>query len=157
MRNQYRRLQLDVLKHGKFLRFCEVSYEPLSDNTMLEQKNRTNNSISKWELVQRTTGNIPLNLRHTTPVPFAIDCAEICALLSRGEDVFLILVAQYRPPLDAVVIEFPAGLVDPEEDVKAAALRELHEETGYTASLEDVISVSDALCLEPGLSDSCSK
>ena len=43
----------------------------------------------------------------------------------------LVLIRQYRPPADGVVLEFPAGLIDEGETPEAAALRELREETGY--------------------------
>ena len=52
----------------------------------------------------------------------------------------LVLVRQYRPALDQVCIEFPAGLVDAEESFEAAALRELREETGYVGEVVGVIS-----------------
>ena len=50
----------------------------------------------------------------------------------------LILVEQYRPPVQARVIELPAGLVgdgagDKNESIETAARRELLEETGYEA------------------------
>lgn len=43
----------------------------------------------------------------------------------------IILQKQYRPPLDKVVIEVPAGLIDAGETAEQAAVRELKEETGY--------------------------
>ncbi len=46
----------------------------------------------------------------------------------------LILVRQYRNAFDRFMLELPAGgLEGPEEDTKEAALRELKEETGFTA------------------------
>jgi ADP-ribose pyrophosphatase len=51
----------------------------------------------------------------------------------------LILVKQFRKPLNKYVIEFPAGLVDKGEDVEKAAIRELEEETGYKGIIEEVI------------------
>ena len=48
-----------------------------------------------------------------------------------------ILVEQYRVPLGARCLELPAGLVGDEEEgeeVEAAAIRELEEETGYRAA-----------------------
>ena len=46
----------------------------------------------------------------------------------------VIAVCQYRYPIGRVTIEIPAGKLDSaEEDVLAAAKRELREETGYTA------------------------
>lgn len=45
----------------------------------------------------------------------------------------LLLERQYRYPLARVLIEFPAGKLDPGEDPLTAAQRELLEETGYRA------------------------
>ena len=42
----------------------------------------------------------------------------------------LVLIRQYRCPLDDYIYEFPAGLVDEGEDFKMAGMRELKEETG---------------------------
>jgi ADP-ribose pyrophosphatase len=43
------------------------------------------------------------------------------------------MVRQYRYPLQQVLLEFPAGKIDPGESVHACAVRELREETGYVA------------------------
>lgn len=42
----------------------------------------------------------------------------------------VVLVRQYRYPLGGYVYEFPAGLVEPGEDIADAAVREMYEETG---------------------------
>jgi len=55
-------------------------------------------------------------------------------ILPLFEDGTVLLERQYRYPLGRVFIEFPAGKIDPGEDVLACAKRELQEETGYTAS-----------------------
>lgn len=55
----------------------------------------------------------------------------IAALKPNGN---MIMERQYRKPLERVVFECPAGKVDPGEDPRDAALRELAEETGYRPS-----------------------
>ena len=46
----------------------------------------------------------------------------------------VVLIRQYRYPVDDFVYELPAGLVEDGEDFHTAAARELHEETGLTFS-----------------------
>ncbi|NDJ84452.1 MAG: NUDIX hydrolase [Chloroflexi bacterium] len=44
-----------------------------------------------------------------------------------------ILVRQFRKPAGKVLLEVPAGTLNPQEDLQSAANRELREETGYQA------------------------
>lgn len=71
-----------------------------------------------WEYVSRTRG---------------VTAAVILAV----HDGHVILVEQYRVPLKSMSLEIPAGLVGDEtegEEIAAAAIRELEEETGYRAA-----------------------
>ena len=45
----------------------------------------------------------------------------------------LVLERQFRYPVGQVMIEFPAGKLDPGESIQMCAQRELREETGYSA------------------------
>ena len=72
----------------------------------------------KWEYVSRTRG---------------VSAAVILAI----DEGHVLLVEQYRAPLQAMCVELPAGLVGDEEEGEAteiAAIRELEEETGYRAA-----------------------
>ena len=48
-------------------------------------------------------------------------------------EVRVVLERQFRYPLGRVMVEFPAGKLDPGEDLWLCAQRELAEETGYRA------------------------
>ena len=67
-----------------------------------------------------------------------INCSGIVVIVPMTKEGKVIFVEQFRRPMEAQVIEWPAGLVndkmshDP-ETMEAAARRELLEETGYEA------------------------
>ena len=42
----------------------------------------------------------------------------------------IVLIKQFRYPINDYIYEFPAGLVEPGEDMLEAAVREIYEETG---------------------------
>jgi ADP-ribose pyrophosphatase len=54
------------------------------------------------------------------------------------EDAFgntrIVLERQFRHPVGQVMVEFPAGKLDPHESMQDCAQRELREETGYSAA-----------------------
>ena len=56
--------------------------------------------------------------------------AAVVAIDAQG---LVLLVRQFRPAVEAHLLELPAGLVDPGEQPIECARRELAEETGYTA------------------------
>jgi 8-oxo-dGTP pyrophosphatase MutT (NUDIX family) len=60
----------------------------------------------------------------------APDWVNVLALTPDGG---LVVVRQYRFGSGEVTLEIPAGIVEPGEDPKKAAARELLEETGYTS------------------------
>ena len=73
-----------------------------------------------WEYVKRT------------------NCSGIVVIVPMTKDGKVIFVEQFRRPVEAQVIEWPAGLVNDKmshdkETMETAARRELFEETGYDA------------------------
>ncbi len=55
-------------------------------------------------------------------------CVAIVAIDSDGN---LLLVNQFRQPVERELLEIPAGSIEPGEDPVAAVSREMQEETGY--------------------------
>lgn len=86
----------------------------------------------------------------------AVDGVMIVARVVGGKyDDCVLFVRQFRPAVGRMTLELPAGLVDGDETYVDAALRELKEETGWTAIKADVVSVSQSeLYLDPGMSNS---
>ncbi|NIK67632.1 MULTISPECIES: NUDIX hydrolase [unclassified Paenibacillus] len=72
--------------------------------------------------------------------------AAVMALL----DGKLLVVEQFRKPLEKFQIEIPAGKLDAGEDPMEAAARELEEETGYKS---DSLKLVSAFFTSPGFAD----
>jgi ADP-ribose pyrophosphatase len=67
-----------------------------------------------------------------------------------GDDPQLLLIKQYRYAAEEYLYEIPAGRLDPGEDPKHCAVRELREETGCTASRIDFLTT---MFTTPGFTD----
>ena len=68
---------------------------------------------------------------------------EAAAVLAETDDGEVILTEQYRRPLDARVIDFPAGLIgdqNPDTDGAQTAKDELEEETGYACDSVELLA-----------------
>jgi 8-oxo-dGTP pyrophosphatase MutT (NUDIX family) len=65
---------------------------------------------------------------------YVVEAADWVTMVPVLPDGRIILVEQYRHGLGRVCRELPAGNIDAGEDPLLAAVRELHEETGYRAA-----------------------
>ena len=91
----------------------------------------TNNQ--PFQTSNRVTSATPYGLLSTL-ITFRVIATETENEPARSE---LLLQKQYRPPIDKVVVEVPAGLIDAGESPETCALRELKEETGYIGEVLD--------------------
>ena len=85
--------------------------------------------------------------RRTRPKDADIDGVGIIAILDKPTGKEIILQKQWRPPINKVTIEVPAGLIDAGETAEQAAIRELKEETGYVG---EVLETSPIMYNDPG-------
>ncbi|MCM3738801.1 NUDIX hydrolase [Oceanobacillus luteolus] len=72
------------------------------------------------------------------------------AVIPITEDGKIVLVEQYRKPLEKTLVEIPAGKLNNNEQPLAAAIRELEEETGYTTK---ELSFVTSFYTSPGFAD----
>lgn len=92
-----------IVHEGKFLKLLTATYCDASGRQR------------EWEFIRR------------------INCDGIVAIVPVTDAHHVLLIRQFRPPLNRYVIEFPAGLNDKGDTLEEAARRELLEETGYSA------------------------
>lgn len=97
--------------------------EPLLHTEPLFQGNFLN--------VQRDTVRLPTGKSATREYIRHPGAVAVVPVLDDGR---VVMVRQYRAPLKRVLLEFPAGKLDPGESPLVCGARELAEETGYRAT-----------------------
>ena len=116
----------------KFITLFAVSY--------LDQKGNT----KRWHMVSRSEQPKCITGENRRP-----DAAIIVPYHRRKHK--LVVIRQFQVPVGDYMYGFPAGLLDPGEDLAVAAGRELHEETGL--NLIRVYRHSPAIFSSGGITD----
>lgn len=118
---------VEPLSQGKWIQTRKIDYIDAAGNPRV------------WEMAVRTT-----------QPELGVDAVLVFLLLKGDGPARVVLVKQFRPPANKVMIEMPAGLVDPNEKVEVTAERELYEETGYRGKC---IRVTPMMFADPGLAN----
>jgi len=98
--------------------------------------------IEPWRLIQSTytfrdrwltlrSDSVRLPDGNTLSPYHVIEIADWVNVVAISASGHMLLVEQYRHAVRRTMLEIPAGHVDPNEGLEAAARRELLEETGY--------------------------
>ena len=72
------------------------------------------------------------------------------AVVAVKDDGKILLVTQFRYPIQATIFELPAGKIDKSEDPAVCAARELEEETGYKS--DNIVKLGEIVST-PGFCD----
>lgn len=72
------------------------------------------------------------------------------SIIAKTNDNKYVFVKQYRKAIEQDLLELPAGKIERNEDIEAAAYRELREETGYVAETMEFVG---SMYPSPWLSD----
>lgn len=99
--------------------------------TDLREKKLSSNKVFDGDLLKIYSDEVELSDGKRTKREYNKHpgAAAVIPILPDGK---IGLIKQFRYPADQVLIEVPAGTIDPGEDVEETAKRELAEEIGYT-------------------------
>lgn len=115
----------------------------------LEEKTISSQTIFAGKVVHLQVDQVKLP-NGSTSTREIIKHPGAVSVLAVTEENRLVLVRQFRKPLEKTILEIPAGKLEKGEDPLVCAKRELQEETGYIADhLEPVVSFYTS----PGFAD----
>jgi ADP-ribose pyrophosphatase len=115
----------------------------------LEEKTISSRTIFEGRVIRLQVDEISLPDGRTSTREIVKHPGAVC-VMAVTEEGKMVLVRQYRKPLEKTTLEIPAGKLDPGENPADCAARELEEETGLRArELKHVVSVYTS----PGFAD----
>ncbi|HWJ78176.1 MAG TPA: NUDIX hydrolase [Niallia sp.] len=115
----------------------------------LEEKTLKSEHIFSGRIIQVQVDEVELpngktSTRELVKHPGAV------AIIAVTDDNKIVMVEQYRKPLEKTIVEIPAGKLEKGEEPSLCAKRELEEETGYDCQSLELIS---SFYTSPGFAD----
>jgi len=115
----------------------------------LEEKTLKSEHIFSGRIIQVQVDEVELpngktSTRELVKHPGAV------AIIAVTDDNKIVMVEQYRKPLEKTIVEIPAGKLEKGEEPSLCAKRELEEETGYECQSLELIS---SFYTSPGFAD----
>lgn len=115
----------------------------------LEFQNKTG-KINHWMVASRKS-TYDMKQIYMKNAKQKIDAVIIVAI--HEETGKLVLINQFRVPVNGYIYELPAGLIDNNEDIESAVRRELKEETGLDLIRIDEKLTKKQVYMSPGMTD----
>ncbi|MBU3175991.1 NUDIX hydrolase [Clostridium estertheticum] len=109
-----------------------------------------NGECKNWSIASRKNIDTLKNI-YFNKAECAIDAVIIIATHTLENK--LVIIKQFRVPLNDYVYEIPAGLIDPGEDFKTTVSRELKEETGLDLIQIDYSRTKSQAYISTGMTD----
>ena len=103
-----------------------------TDDAHLRERTISQQEILKGHFLHAFRDEVALPDGQTTVREYVVHPGAVM-IMAMTDDGRWVMERQYRYPMRRVMIEFPAGKLDPNEDPFKCAQRELLEETGYQA------------------------
>jgi ADP-ribose pyrophosphatase len=109
--------------------FAETPMKPIDS---LQEQQKSSEQVFKGGFLDVRRDTVSLPNGHSAVREYVVHpgACVVIALLDNGD---VVLEKQFRYPVGREMIELPAGKLNPHEDPLICALRELREETGYSA------------------------
>lgn len=121
------------------------------DIEAFEEKTLTRKEIFNGRMIQVVVDEVllPNGQTSTRELVFHPGAVAIIPITDQNK---LIMVKQYRKPIEKVLLEIPAGKIDPDEvnHPQETAARELEEETGYRANSLTLVT---SMYVSPGFAN----
>lgn len=97
----------------------------------LKEKKLSGEKIYRGKILDLEVDEVLCANGHRSKREVVRHCPGACLIVEH--DGKFVVEEQYRYPYDEIIIEFPAGKLDPGEEPIEGAKRELQEETGFIA------------------------